>query len=123
MIKFIHSVETAEDKILGRRSYAPQLTQEKDKKNNLKRSKRSSFSDTKTQKTTDVLQDVFDRNCIYNVYTKTGRRCLFNGFEISQMLSIAGKNALINGAKTVTDGPYRVEFKKICPIVKQKDKE
>lgn len=118
MIKFVHSVQTAEDKILGREVYAPRLSLEKEKKSNLKRSKKRSLHEAKIQNAPDMLQDVFDRSCIYNVYTETGRKCLFNGFEVSQMLSTAGKNALINGAKTVTDGVYRVAFKKNSSIVK-----
>lgn len=121
MIQFVHTAETAEDKILGRRQTAAgmKVTQSVTGAalKTVKRGRRALKSGqgeiaATVSKAAPLSGDAFAASRLYTVRTATGKTCLFNGFEISQMLTPAGKSALANGAATVTDGPYCITFQK-----------
>ncbi len=141
MIQFVHDAETAEDKILNRRRgrtvvqaattaetamptvadtttavapvVSPAVKSVKRGRRSLKALAEVSEPATKAAVQEAVVPgDPFAATRLYTIQTAAGKTCIFNGFEIAQMLTAAAKSALLNGATTVTDGPYCIVFYK-----------
>lgn len=138
MIQFVHDAETAEDKILNRRRgrtvaqaattaetamptvadtttavVSPAVKSLKRGRRSLKALAEVSEPAAKTAVQEAVVPgDPFAATRLYTIQTAAGKTCIFNGFEIAQMLTAAAKSALLNGATTVTDGPYCIVFYK-----------
>ena len=138
MIQFVHDAETAEDKILNRRRgrtvaqaattaetamptvadtmttvVSPAVKSVKRGRRSLKALAEVSEPAAKTAVQEAVVPgDPFAATRLYTIQTAAGKTCIFNGFEIAQMLTAAAKSALLNGATTVTDGPYCIVFYK-----------
>lgn len=138
MIQFVHDAETAEDKILNRRRVrtvaqaattaetamptvadtttavvSPAVKSVQRARRSLKASAAASEPAAKTAAQEAVVPgDPFAATRLYTIQTAAGKTCIFNGFEIAQMLTAAAKSALLNGATTVTDGPYCIVFYK-----------
>ncbi len=138
MIQFVHDAETAEDKILNRRRgrtvaqaattaetamptvadtmttvVSPAVKSVKRGRRSLKALAAVSEPAAKTAVQEAVVPgDPFAATRLYTIQTAAGKTCIFNGFEIAQMLTAAAKSALLNGATTVTDGPYCIVFYK-----------